>query len=50
VLNLPAWLKFIVQVIAALIAVFHGVQVQFKSNPFFSAALNTSSLAGFPFP
>ena len=30
---LPAWLKFIFQIIAALIAVFHGVVISVLSNP-----------------
>jgi len=35
ILALPAWLKFIVQICAALIAVGHGVVVEFISNPIF---------------
>jgi len=39
IVPLPAWLKFIVQIAAALIAVFHGVRIEIVSNPnIFSAA------------
>ena len=33
IVSLPAWLKFIVQVFAALIAVYHGVVIEIVSNP-----------------
>ncbi len=33
IVPLPAWLKFIVQIFAALIAVFHGVVINIISNP-----------------
>lgn len=32
-MNLPAWLKFIVQIAAALVAVGHGVVIEIISNP-----------------
>jgi len=32
-INLPAWLKFIVQIAAALVAVAHGVVIEVISNP-----------------
>ena len=33
IVPLPAWLKFIVQILAALIAVYHGVRITVFSNP-----------------
>jgi len=39
IVPLPAWLKFIIQIAAALIAVFHGVRIEIISNPnIFSSA------------
>ncbi|MCL2748075.1 MAG: undecaprenyl/decaprenyl-phosphate alpha-N-acetylglucosaminyl 1-phosphate transferase [Oscillospiraceae bacterium] len=35
IINLPAWIKFIVQIVAALIPVLHGVTIEFLSNPIF---------------
>ena len=33
IMPLPAWLKFIVQILAALIAVYYGVRIESISNP-----------------
>ena len=33
IMPLPAWIKFLVQIFAALIVVFHGVRVETISNP-----------------
>ncbi|MDR3207142.1 MAG: undecaprenyl/decaprenyl-phosphate alpha-N-acetylglucosaminyl 1-phosphate transferase [Oscillospiraceae bacterium] len=33
IVRLPAWIKFLVQIGAALIPVFHGVVIEFFSNP-----------------
>ena len=33
IVPLPAWLKFIIQIAAALIAVFHGVRIEIIANP-----------------
>jgi len=39
IMSLPALLKFVIQIIAALVAVFHGVVIDIFSNPFvFSTA------------
>jgi len=35
IMSLPALLKFFIQIIAALVAVFHGVVIDIFSNPFF---------------
>ena len=35
IVNLPAWIKFIVQIVAAGIAVAHGVVIENLMNPFF---------------
>jgi UDP-GlcNAc:undecaprenyl-phosphate GlcNAc-1-phosphate transferase len=35
IMPLPALLKFVVQILAALVAVFHGVVIEILSNPFF---------------
>lgn len=35
IMRLPAWLKFIVQIVAALIPIYHGVVIKFLSNPNF---------------
>lgn len=32
-LDLPAWIKFIVQIVAALVAIGHGVRIEVISNP-----------------
>ena len=34
VLRLPAWIKFIVQFVAAVIVVWHGLRIEFFTNPF----------------
>jgi UDP-GlcNAc:undecaprenyl-phosphate GlcNAc-1-phosphate transferase len=33
IVPLPAWLKFIVQIVAALVAVYHGVKIDIFTNP-----------------
>jgi UDP-GlcNAc:undecaprenyl-phosphate GlcNAc-1-phosphate transferase len=39
VLRLPAWIKLIVQIAAAGIAVWHGLRIEFFANPFNSDAV-----------
>ncbi len=48
IIRLPAWIKLIAQIIAALIPVYHGVVIQFFSNPIFfseNAYINLGFLA-----
>ena len=33
IVPLPAWLKFIIQIVAALIAVYHGIKIEVFTNP-----------------
>ena len=33
IVPLPAWVKFLLQIVAALIAVFHGVRIEIIANP-----------------
>ena len=47
---LPALLKFIVQIIAALITVFHGVNIEFFANPFVLGNNNYVSLGMLAIP
>ena len=47
---LPALLKFFVQIAAALIAVFHGVNIEFFANPFVLANGNYVSLGVLTIP
>ncbi|MCL2408980.1 MAG: undecaprenyl/decaprenyl-phosphate alpha-N-acetylglucosaminyl 1-phosphate transferase [Oscillospiraceae bacterium] len=47
---LKAWLKFIVQIIAALIAVYHGVVIDILSNPLIFSAEPYLNLGVFAYP
>jgi UDP-GlcNAc:undecaprenyl-phosphate GlcNAc-1-phosphate transferase len=47
---LPALLKFVVQIAAALIAVFHGVNIEFFANPFALSNYNYVSLGVWAIP
>ena len=44
IMSLPALLKFIIQIIAALVAVYHGVVIEIFSNPFVFSASQYISL------
>ena len=50
IVPLPAMLKFVVQIIAALIAVWHGVVVEIISNPNVFSAVEYLSLGVFAIP
>jgi UDP-GlcNAc:undecaprenyl-phosphate GlcNAc-1-phosphate transferase len=50
IVPLPAWLKFIIQIGAALIAVYHGVVMRIIMNPFFWTASEYLSFGYFSIP
>ncbi|MDR1156754.1 MAG: undecaprenyl/decaprenyl-phosphate alpha-N-acetylglucosaminyl 1-phosphate transferase [Oscillospiraceae bacterium] len=50
VVRLKAWIKLIVQIVAALVPVFHGVVVEFLSNPIFFSDASYIDLGALSWP
>ena len=50
IMPLPAWIKFIVQIGAALVAVFHGVVIELFSNPLIFTSAEFIELNYFSIP
>ena len=50
ILNLPAWVKLLFQIIAAVIAVLHGIVIETFTNPFIFGNMERLPLNGFSIP
>ncbi len=50
IVPLPAWLKFLLQIVAAFIAVFHGVRIEIIANPNIFSNAEYLIFGGFSIP